>query len=1091
MLISKQGLVMSAGLLALAALSVKWGLSVPAAKAEPARVGLPAAAAVLPDPPRQHEPWMPPRTSLSSALLAASATLFGQGLADPRGCEYRTIEITTGNSTGGGGERARTRGWVLPATGGEQRFAVCWNGLVYPLLTAGGPADLRQDVLAVVEPLERKQKGAPNRVFGTGWAVTEGGAVAADRADRLRACLLLRLGEEELARRMWNAAAEQPVQHDQGPYLDLATDWLWYLFDRTIGAHVRGDDAVALAGARLLVRAQPAVETEAARLGFPRREPVGQAPGKAPLPYIDFGTDPADLLADQEQRTARNASTPAPLVGAAASEPVRRIMALIQALNEISEQQLGQPGGVYLPRSPTIQALAKEGDPAVAPLIDCLETDTRLTRSVHYWRNFARHRQVLPVRSAAYAALTEILKTTRFGAEPDGEPQGWKKLAGQLRVYWKRYQNLPRLERWYAVLQDDAGGPQQWLEAAANITLPADMEGQPGVMSPLSRSFGSGGKGRHLTAGVKGEALRAKTAPSVTELLEKRAAEVAAGVKPDDVQRSSDVVDLALCLSAWDAAAARPTLRREFRRCDLLSRTQREHFPNGFDPENNAWHLAELTLARARGKDPEALRDYTRWLLASQPVFPFDPQCVFEPLWRYPDDPAVAAAAKIVFNAPASLWRREVEKRAVREFGGRAFVNTPLLGGGAFRELVYRLLADRTPAGTASLTAEGQLEINTTGSGMSSSGGSSIHAPLAPKPGVQVPFRRCDLVAWSISQIGGAPQIQLYWPEPNREAAVGQIAQFLRRYAPRLRYSEFQESMDDGSRDAATALTFPVLGRPATPTDLLQTRAIFALTAASAPRCVNLPQRPMRARWTALRKYPVDTQEWDEQTGKSKPVIEYQREGWVWQAEEVQVHGRWERYYGFVGPHEVAKVPASEIEFPTGPYPWNEWGELTPGLDCRVTLAGDVARTNDLLDPPRLTVSPRVEVLLRNRSGLPQRVPVVYVQRETPQVALLAGMELRLWRSPEIPAAAGQRNLEAEAQRKWEQVRPRAHGAFPVSERGKLLQLAESLSAFKVGLDELYDLKEPGLYRVRLVWTGGPGGLANGQSNEVRFILKR
>ena len=61
----------------------------------------------------------------------------------------------------------------------------------------------------------------------------------------------------------------------------------------------------------------------------------------------------------------------------------------------------------------------KEGDRAVTPLIDCLESDTRLTRSVQFWRDFARHRQVLPVREAAFAALTEILKTTCFGPLPD------------------------------------------------------------------------------------------------------------------------------------------------------------------------------------------------------------------------------------------------------------------------------------------------------------------------------------------------------------------------------------------------------------------------------------------------------------------------------------------------------------------------------------------------------------------------------------------------------------------------------------------------------------------------------------------------
>jgi hypothetical protein len=980
---------------------------------------------------------------------------------------------------------------VLPATGGDRRFAVCWNGLVYPVLSVGAPVDLRRDVLAVVEPVERQRKGEPNRVFGTGWAVGEGGAVSTTLADRLRACLLLRLEEEELARRMWAACAEQPVQHEKGPYLDLATDWLWYLFDRTVGAHVRGDEPLALAGARLLVRAQAAVEAEAARQGYERRDDHGSRPESTKPPYIDFGTDPAALLADQELRAASPSPSLATPAGQSDAVPERRIAVLIQELNEVSEQQLGQPGGVYLPGASAVQALVKEGDQAVTPLIDCLETDTRLTRSVHYWRNFARHRQVLPVRSAAYAALTEILKTSRFGTEPEAGEEDWRKVAGRIRAYWKRYQDMPRIERWYRVLQDDAAGPEQWLEAAANITLPAEMEGQPGVMSPLSRSFGSAGRGRLLKAGVKGEALRTKTAPSVTSLLEKRAAQAATRAKPDDVQDSSTAVDLALCLSAWDPTAALPPLRREFHRCEALSRTQKANFPSGFDPENNAWYLAELTLARAHGKDPAALRDYTRWLLSTPPVFPFEPQGVFEPLWRYPDDPAVTAAAKTLFNAPDSAWRREVEKRAGAEFGGRGFVNTPLLGVAAFRELVFRLLADRTPAGTASLSREGQLEVKTPGGGMSGSGG-SVHHPLAPKPGVQVPFRKCDLVAWSLSQIGGAPEIQLYWPERNRDASVQQLLRFVRQYVPRLKYSDLQKNLDDLSHDAATALTFPTLGRPATPEDVRLTRAIFSLAGQGTPRVVRLPKRPMRARRTALRRYPEDAQVWDEETGKPRSVTQYEQDGWVWQAEEAQVNGRWRRYYGFVGPHEVAKVPAEEIEFPTERYASDEWGELTHGLDCRLKLPGEASsQGEDLLDPPRLSTPPMVEVLLRNRSGLAQRVPSVYLRREAAAVALLAGMELRLRRSSQLPTAAERNDPEAETRRRWDPVPFRAQSPFPLSERGKLLQPAESFTAVSMKLEELFNLQEPGLYRLQLVWAGGPGGLAEGKSNEVRFVLQR
>src|SRR5579883_2049865 len=67
----------------------------------------------LPTPPRQAEPWTPPQTSLPRFLVSATATLCEQGLADPRGCDYRAIQIAVGNVWRGEGGDLTTNGWVL------------------------------------------------------------------------------------------------------------------------------------------------------------------------------------------------------------------------------------------------------------------------------------------------------------------------------------------------------------------------------------------------------------------------------------------------------------------------------------------------------------------------------------------------------------------------------------------------------------------------------------------------------------------------------------------------------------------------------------------------------------------------------------------------------------------------------------------------------------------------------------------------------------------------------------------------------------------------------------------------------------------
>jgi len=153
-------------------LILAWSAVLPAVADGP-RPAPPFAGKGLPEPPEQGRPWTAPASRLPRFLVDATATLFGQGLADPRGCEYRSIELGCGSPWGGAGIVA-THGWVLPAAGGEvPRFAVAWSGLVYPVVSVGEPADLGRDVLeleaaanagrADVAPAARPPGGSADR----------------------------------------------------------------------------------------------------------------------------------------------------------------------------------------------------------------------------------------------------------------------------------------------------------------------------------------------------------------------------------------------------------------------------------------------------------------------------------------------------------------------------------------------------------------------------------------------------------------------------------------------------------------------------------------------------------------------------------------------------------------------------------------------------------------------------------------------------------------------------------------------------------------------------------------------------------------
>lgn len=712
----------------------------------------------LPDPPRQNQPWTPPATTLPRNVVTAAQFLFDLGLADPRGCEYSEFEVAVGNIWGHA-SAFKAHGWVFEsAANPAQSFAVSWAGTVYPLVRPGAQAELAQDLEAALKDTSmdpsRRRYGVP----------AESASISESRASLTKIALLLRLGETELAERCWAAwgslssGPAPDLELDRtDPFRSLAYEWTWALFNRAVCAHMRSDDVLALADCRRLAQAWPKLEAEATRRGFQQNRYSQSGRENELRPHLDFLEPLPALLADQERRATKAAPAPAQ-PGTQATPPANRpsIDSLIAGLDEVQERQWSQPGGVSLVHSPTVQALIQYGDAAVEPLLQCMETDERLTRSVSFHRDFFPTRRILSVSDAARAALDEILKV-RFETR------------AEYRVYWERFKGLSRVERWHATLRDDRQKPDQWLQAARSIVSRTD--GQHIYTWPNAAPAA----GSNALA-FAGEALR-KAEPSVTELLLRRALEIA----PTNFQSSMDcwtfqnAADLGLMLAEWEPSAAR-ALRQIIARCPALNFDAPGRWSSGCGIV--LVKLAALAEALAEAGDTTGLDSYAGWIERQTLTDVRDAlPSVLAPLARFPDHFSIKRASRRLFSNNQAEW--------LDISGGSDLLQTRLVANPSFRTLILEGLKNIASEGTIIVKASGEYSVQTRAG---SEGGQLTPDSFAPAPDQPVRFRINDYLAYRLSR-NLAVSFQLYWPEARRDEAISAVTAALRESTFQFRES--------------------------------------------------------------------------------------------------------------------------------------------------------------------------------------------------------------------------------------------------------------------------------------------------------------
>lgn len=714
----------------------------------------PLAVFDFPEPPQQQIQWDAPTNFTSSEFESATKTLFEQGLADPRGCDYREIEIQVGDVWRGEVGKIKTHGWVLPnSSNSNQTFAVCWDGLIYPLVSAGAQTNLQSDMDLLISNVSTNSSRMNMALYDR--AIPEKMSVAKDSILPIKACLLLRLGENDLAAKVCNACNAslenaRGQEQSKDPYLMLAGDWAWSLFDRAICAHMRGDVPLALVSARKLAEIQPKIEAEATKRGFSHSQSHGygmQKPKEQPLlPFLD---QLPQLLADLERRAREPKQKNVIEIGLTNfPNQSKRVAALIQDLDLVNARQWGQPGGVSLSSDPIVSALIQEGDPAVEPLLDCMENDTRFTCSVSFWRDFFRDRHVLSVSNAVQSALQQILHAQ------------FQNAAG-IRTYWKQNKGVKLEDRWYATLKNDEVGADRWGEAAANITQPENVTGVPGMgysrINPMPTN---------APVHMRGELLRNKTNPSVSELMARRALETASTRQSYNLFPLHAACEIGLHLAAWDIRASAPTAKQlvDFCRTAMESSDQR----SSWTVQRLGSFIGKLTLVRIQAGDTDALEDYAVWLKTMTPEMleSYLPDGL-EPLSKFPNKKAIQTVADGLFNDPASPW----SKLPWKQTGGFNPVESDLIKAPAFRKLLLRELDNLEVAGTMQYFAPNNVSYN-----LKDFGGGSRGFPWPegenPAVGTKVEIRHCDWIAWSLSNAKRIPFFNPFEPVEKRDEAI-------------------------------------------------------------------------------------------------------------------------------------------------------------------------------------------------------------------------------------------------------------------------------------------------------------------------------
>ncbi|MGJ5820556.1 hypothetical protein [Paludibaculum fermentans] len=648
----------------------------------------------------------------------------------------------------------KTRGWVFP-----EGFAVCWNGMVYRTLSVGEPGDLDDDVKKIIASDPRKngdftrftrnEETPPAVAF---WFDLElrGSMVPASIA------LLLRLNRPDLATALWQAYQVPDVrggvrgtaQSTPEWFRAASVEWLITAFHRLTGHFSNADDLDAVEVGESLIAWGDHVRA-ALRKDRPDRV--------ANLTVLDFLHPAPVFLSDARRRLGAPLRSPWPNTviekrAVPAHDPAARpnspsrhsIVELIDRLESIKTEKIMWPGILIFSVEPICLELSQWGDAAVEPLLDVLENDRRLTRTLEFDRPWSIEQKPVWVKDVAKELLGNLLDSPALIASST---------PGELRLWWAGNRTTARLGRQFELLAAENSPPETWISSAEYLTRRSDI-----IVSTtgVSRRAMGGCNPDQPVPPMLGEDLRAGHGAEVTGLLHRRTLTLAAAHRSDEACR------MAFLAYLWEPASALPSLQAA-----------------AGDKSCRDYHL--VTAARLALRDLPAASEWSE-MVREPASSPFAGGEALLPLWLYPDNPVLAQAAEWLAS--------RLQPSTLSLFASNASV----LAVPAFRRAAIRLLSDATAFGVVTRSLDGSLGYSwTTGAVEGGAGGGGwlevgLEETLGQlPPGKSHPLRINDFLATQISSVAGTPGFRLDWSEADRNRAIAAIARYLDSNGNRFR----------------------------------------------------------------------------------------------------------------------------------------------------------------------------------------------------------------------------------------------------------------------------------------------------------------